>query len=78
MPDQDGDAPEREVATPPVPVVDAVEALKVGLHRVFMGAEKREEADYSPADANPSALAIASITAPYSRTRGARPVLVRM
>jgi len=41
--DQDGKAPERELASPEVPEVDVVEALKIGFYRVRVLEEQRDE-----------------------------------
>lgn len=58
----------RVVAAVAVADVDAVELLKVGLHRRVMLTEQTEEASYSPAVSKPYASAMASMRRPRSRT----------
>ena len=67
MVDEDGEPSERQPDTPrvgvaaePVPVVDAVDGLEVGLHRARMVAEQSEEADQPPVEASPIAFAYES------------------
>lgn len=64
MVDEDGEPSERQPDTPrvgvaaePVPVVDAVDGLEVGLHRARMVAEQSEETDQFPVDSRPMAFA---------------------
>lgn len=47
--DQDGEPSERELASPEVREVDTVEALKIGLYRVGVLEEERDERRQFPA-----------------------------
>lgn len=73
MTDEDQEPPQRQIATPPVPVVDPVEPLQVGLDRPLMVVEETEEARYSPASSNPYAFAKVCMNDSRSLTFGGRP-----
>ena len=60
---QDRESPQRQpgpagvVSAPPGPVVEVVDGLEVGLHRVRVVAEQAEEADQPPVEPSPIAFA---------------------
>lgn len=53
VPDEDEQPTKSQTPAPPVPVVDPVEPLQVGLDRSFMFTKEPEEAGYSPAFSKP-------------------------